>query len=156
MGWFAGESSSSRGLSWRDQTLRSISPPPLPLMFFLGSVLFWMYMGSHSDNKKAKSSNSNSSFILRFLVPLFVIFLLHVFMVSNRWFSPAPTGYYSTPFYQSMSDDNSISSPLRVALLLLLLLVMINYQGSVQSGWFRLLWSYIDHCCYSLYSTQIK
>nr|GLL48412.1 hypothetical protein A4A49_21492 [Ipomoea trifida] len=130
MGWFARESRGTLGVGG------SISPPPLGLMVFLGSVVFWMYIGSQSDKKQQVESSKNN-FILRLLVPLFAILLVHVLMVSNRWFSPAPTGHYSRPFYQSMttSADDS-SSPLRLALLLLLLLVLINYQGSVQSGWF--------------------
>uniref|UniRef100_K4BVM5 Uncharacterized protein n=1 Tax=Solanum lycopersicum TaxID=4081 RepID=K4BVM5_SOLLC len=61
MGWFIGE---RRGVSWRDQTLESISAPPLALIVLFGLVIFLMSMSTYSEYKATVEKSKANGFIL--------------------------------------------------------------------------------------------
>uniref|UniRef100_M1ALZ3 Uncharacterized protein n=1 Tax=Solanum tuberosum TaxID=4113 RepID=M1ALZ3_SOLTU len=102
MGWFIGE---RRGVSWRDQTLESLSAPPLALIVLFGLVIFLMSMSTYSEYKA--TVEKSKARVTRPVV------------------------------YHLASQEGG--SPWGIALLLVLLLVMVHYQDSFQSTWFRML-----------------
>ncbi|OIT34777.1 hypothetical protein A4A49_21492 [Nicotiana attenuata] len=132
MGWFIGE---RRGVSWRDQTLESISAPPLPLIVLFGLVIFLISMNTYSEYKATIERSKASLKLLSILLPFLVIFLVYILLNSNRWFYPVG---FSRPVIYHLSNQEG-SSPWGLALLLVLLLVMVHYQDSFQSTWFRIL-----------------
>lgn len=132
MGWFIGE---RRGVSWRDQTLESISAPPLPLIVLFGLVIFLISMNTYSEYKATIERSKASLKLLSILLPFLVILLVYILLNSNRWFYPV--GFSRPVIYHLASQEGG--SPWGLVLLLVLLLVMVHYQDSFQSTWFRIL-----------------
>ncbi|CAA2963797.1 Hypothetical predicted protein [Olea europaea subsp. europaea] len=128
MGWFM---RGRRGVSWRDQTLDSISAPPLPLLVFFGLLIMLMFLASYSHYKAEVEKSKMNLKLLFFLLPLLVILMLN-FMVDNRWWFYAGI---SPPAYETVRQEGS--APWGLLLLLVFLLVMVQYQSSIQSSWFR-------------------
>ncbi|XP_022865878.1 uncharacterized protein LOC111385688 [Olea europaea var. sylvestris] len=128
MGWFVRE---RRGIGWRDQTLDSISPPPLPLLVFFGLLIMLMFLASYSHYKAELEKSKMNLKLLFFLLPLLVILMLN-FMVDNRW--RFYTGI-SSPAYETVRDEGS--APWGLLLMLVFLLIMVQYQSSFQLSWFR-------------------
>ncbi|CAN4093988.1 unnamed protein product [Withania somnifera] len=132
MGWFIGE---RRGVSWRDHTLESLSAPPLALIVLFGLVIFLMSMSTYSEYKATVEKSKASMKLLSFLLPFLIILLVYIMIDSNRWFYPY--GVTRPVVYHLASQEGG--SPWGIALLLVLLLVMVHYQQSFQSSWFRIL-----------------
>ncbi|KAL3505397.1 hypothetical protein ACH5RR_035238 [Cinchona calisaya] len=120
-----------RGISWRDQTLASISAPPMPLMVVFGVVILLMYLASYSDYKAQVERRMTGLKLLLFLLPVLLILMVHLMMVSNRWFYVGGV----RPVSESINQEGS--SPCGLILVVLLLLVLVYYQSSFQSSWFR-------------------
>lgn len=130
MGWFVRE---RRGVSWKDQTLDSISAPPLPLVVFFGLFIMLMYFATYLEFK-AKVERSKMGF--RFgllLLPLVGILVVNLMMLHRRWWRY--TIGVQRPVYHAVADEGSW--PWGLLLVLVLLLVMVHYQSSFQSAWFR-------------------
>lgn len=75
-----------REISWMDQTLASISLPPMPLMVIFGLVVLLMYLGSYWDYKAQVERSVIGFKLFLFLLPVLVILIVHLMLVSNRWF----------------------------------------------------------------------
>lgn len=123
-----------RGISWRDQTLASSSPPPFPLMVFFGLVILLMYFATYS-HYRAQAERSMLGFkLLLFLLPLLLILFVHLVML-NRWIYIGSTriNYDSS----SSQDDGGSSSPWGLALFVMVVLVLVYYHSSAQHTWFR-------------------
>ncbi|KAG5613477.1 hypothetical protein H5410_024758 [Solanum commersonii] len=133
MGWFIGE---RRGVSWRDQTLESLSAPPLALIVLFGLVIFLMSMSTYSEYKATVEKSKASMKLMSFLLPFLIILLVYIMIDSNRWFYPY--GGVTRPVVYHLASQEG-GSPWGIALLLVLLLVMVHYQDSFQSTWFRIL-----------------
>lgn len=131
MGWFIGE---RRGVGWRDQTLESIAAPPLALIVLFGLVIFLMSMSIYSEYKETVEKSKASMKLLSILLPFLLILLVYILIDSNRWFYPY--GVTRPVAYHLASQEGG--SPWGIALLLVLLLVMVHYQKSFQSNWFRI------------------
>ncbi|KAL2522251.1 hypothetical protein Fot_26263 [Forsythia ovata] len=128
MGWLVRD---RRGIGWRDQTLDSISPPPLPLLVFFGLLIMLMFLASYSNYKAQVEKSKMDLKLLLFLFPFLVILMLN-FMVDNRWW------YYAgipTPAYETVRQEGT--TPWGLLLLVVFLLVMVQYQSSFKSSWFR-------------------
>ncbi|KAL2499359.1 hypothetical protein Adt_24909 [Abeliophyllum distichum] len=128
MGWLVRD---RRGISWRDQTLDSISPPPLHLLVFFGLLIMLMFLASYSDYKAQVEKSKMDLKLLLFLLPFLVILMLN-FMVDNRWWHYAGI---STPAYETVRQEGTV--PWGLLLLVVFLLVMVQYQSSFKSSWFR-------------------
>ncbi|KZV33144.1 hypothetical protein F511_18160 [Dorcoceras hygrometricum] len=82
MGWFTRD---RRGISWKDQTLDSISLPPLPLMVFFGLFIMLLYFASYSEFKeKVERSKMGLRFGL-ILLPLVAVLVANMIMLCRRW-----------------------------------------------------------------------
>lgn len=141
-----------RAVSWREQTLESVSsPPPMPLIVLFGVVMLLMCLASYSDYR-AQAQRAMISFkLLLFLLPVLLILFMHLTMVFKRWFyymglggarSSSRLGYNYGPLpWWSSSIHGDGSSPWGLALVVLMLLVLVYYHSSVQYIWFRHVWS---------------
>ena len=129
--WFVTE---GRGTSWRDQTLASVSLPPAPLMVIFGLVAALMCMASYWDYKAQMERTMTGFKLFLFLLPLLLILMVHLMMLSRRWFYIRGLRPVSD---QSTSQQGSSSPPWGLVLVVLLLLVLVYYHSSFQSSWFR-------------------
>ncbi|KAL6574426.1 hypothetical protein OROHE_001330 [Orobanche hederae] len=136
MGWFVRE---RRGISWKDQTLDSSSAPPLPLMVFFGLFITLMISAAYSDFRQRVEANKMKLRFGLLLLPLAGILVADVMLLGSlrrRWWRFA-TGVLRWPGYEAVADEGSSPWGLRLVLLLVLLIVMVYYQPSFQSVWFR-------------------
>ncbi|KAL6524815.1 hypothetical protein OROMI_030408 [Orobanche minor] len=129
MGWFVRE---RRGISWKDQTLDSSSGPPLPLMVFFGLFITLMISAAYSDFRQRVEANKMKLRFGLLLLPLAGILML-LGGLRRRWWRFFP-GVLRWP---AKADEGSSPWGLRLVLLLVLLIVMVYYQPSFQSVWFR-------------------
>ncbi|GFP95265.1 hypothetical protein PHJA_001670800 [Phtheirospermum japonicum] len=127
MGWLT---RGRRGVSWKDQTLDSISAPPLGLMVFLGLFIMLMIFETYSEFQE-KMERSKMKFRLGLLLlPLVGILVVTVMLLRRRWW------LYAAGFRRpAVADDGSL--PWGLMLVLVLLIVMVYYRSSFQSFWFR-------------------
>ncbi|KAF6159210.1 hypothetical protein GIB67_022889 [Kingdonia uniflora] len=132
--WF---SSDRRGPDWKqgwtDQTLSSISIPPLPLLTVFAIVLLFMFLSKYTDYSSEVRQSMINFQIFLFLLPTLLILILQ---------SMPPNGKFviRIPLPEHESIHKAGNSPWGVAILVVVLLVMIFYQSSFHSQWFRPLW----------------
>ncbi|GFP89434.1 hypothetical protein PHJA_001087000 [Phtheirospermum japonicum] len=131
MGWFVRE---RRGISWKEQTLDSISAPPLPLMVFFGLLITLLYFEICSEYQERVERRKSGFRFGLLLFPLAVVLALNMVALRHRMvrhsFGVPP------PAYVASAEGGSSAAGL--LLVLLMLLVMVHFQPTVQSGWFRL------------------
>uniref|UniRef100_A0A5B7CAZ9 Uncharacterized protein n=1 Tax=Davidia involucrata TaxID=16924 RepID=A0A5B7CAZ9_DAVIN len=133
MGWFLRE---RRGpawkQSWTDRTLESVSAPPMALVAFFSIVVLLWSLQTYSDYKSHMEETMINLRLLLFLLPVVLIIAAYsTIMIKRRFMIRAP------PEYDLLNRGGS--SPWGVALVVVLLLVMVSYQSSIHSQWFRLL-----------------
>ncbi|GJU75543.1 probable galactinol--sucrose galactosyltransferase 2 [Tanacetum coccineum] len=116
------------GLSWRDQTLNSMSAPPMQLVALLGLVILLLSMSSYTEFKVQIEREKMG---LKLLLYLFPLALFVVTYVTMRHRLPYMVQAASTP---SSSGKQDGTSPWGVAFLVILVLVLVKYHSSVQSG----------------------
>ncbi|EYU38808.1 hypothetical protein ABFS82_03G069900 [Erythranthe guttata] len=120
---------------WKDETLGSISAaPPLPLVVFFGIFMMLMFLAAYSEFKeKVERSRMEFRFALM-LLPVAAILVVNMMLLRRRLWSYIVGA--RRPVYGAAADEGS--SPWGLMLVLALLLVMVYYQKSFQSAWFRL------------------
>ncbi|KAK6131008.1 hypothetical protein DH2020_035248 [Rehmannia glutinosa] len=130
-GWFVRE---RRGISWKDQTLDSISAPPLPLIVFFGLLITLLYFASCSEyHERVERRKSGFRFGL-LLLPMVVVLAMNLMMLRMvRYNFGAPR-----PVYEAAAAEAEGGSAAGLLLVLLMLLIMVHFQSSFQSAWFRL------------------
>ncbi|CAA0816672.1 Unknown protein [Striga hermonthica] len=129
--WFVSE---KRGISWKDQTLNTISPPPLPLVAFSGLVIALLYLAySSGHHERVERRRSDLRFGL-ILLPMAVVLAVNVVALRRR----VARYVLGVPPVAAEAVAEDGGSVVGLLLVLLLVLVMVHYQSSVQSGWFRL------------------
>ncbi|GER44771.1 transmembrane gamma-carboxyglutamic acid protein [Striga asiatica] len=124
----------NRGISWKDQTLNSISPPPLPLVAFSGLVITLLYL-AYSSGRQERVERRRSD--LRFgliLLPMAVVLAVNVVALRRR----VARYVLGVPPVAAEAVAEDGGSVVGLLLVLVLVLVMVHYQSSVQSGWFRM------------------
>ncbi|KAK2971447.1 hypothetical protein RJ640_020853 [Escallonia rubra] len=84
MGWFMRE---RRGISWTDQTLASISAPPLPLLVFFVLVMLLLSIPIVLDLKAQMERAMVVMRIILYLSAVVLVLILHATM-RNRWWLP--------------------------------------------------------------------
>ncbi|KAF5182602.1 transmembrane protein [Thalictrum thalictroides] len=135
MAWFLRD---RRGAEWKQgwtvQTLSSISTPPPPLLVVFAIVLLFLSLSKYMDYKSEMQKTEINFELLLFLLPVLLILIVRC-MSSNgsvSFWLPRP------------NKQDSIAQvgnfPWGVAALVVVLLVMISYQSSFKSQWFRPLW----------------
>lgn len=130
MGWFFGE---RRGPGWKDQTLNSISPPPLPLLGIFIIVFLLLSLSSYLDYRVQMHRTVISLRLFLLLLPVILFLLARHISTYGRFVIRLPK-----PEHDSINRAGC--SPWGVAALVLLLLFLLSYQSSFQSRWFRPLW----------------
>ncbi|KAI3464834.1 hypothetical protein Pfo_021497 [Paulownia fortunei] len=130
MGWFERE---RRSVSWKEQTLDSISAPPLPLVVFFGLFIMLMYFATYLEFKERVERSKMGFRFGLLLLPLVGILVVNMMMLRRRLWRYAFG--VPRPVYETVADEGS--SPWGLLLVLGLLLVMVYYRSSFQSAWFR-------------------
>ncbi|XP_072959173.1 uncharacterized protein [Typha angustifolia] len=114
---------------WKGQALSSLSLPPPPLLAVFAIVIFFLSVSTYMDYKTQVQRTENGLRFLLILLPVVIIFIA-LFVFSG-----------GMPILRLPWRDRSPgSSPWGVALLVVVLLVMLSYQSSIHSKWFRPLW----------------
>ncbi|KAI3518055.1 hypothetical protein L2E82_36199 [Cichorium intybus] len=128
MGWFFRDRRS--GLSWTDQTIGSISAPPMQLLALFALVILLMSMSSYTEFKVHIEREKMGLKLLFYLLPLALLLIADV-MMRYRW--PYMVRAASLPI-ESVKQDGC--PPWGVAFVVILVLVLVKYHSTVQSGWF--------------------
>ncbi|KAK9062733.1 hypothetical protein SSX86_019923 [Deinandra increscens subsp. villosa] len=128
MGWFIRDGRS--GLSWADQTLGSMSAPPMRLLAFLGLVILLMSMSTYAEFKVHIEREKMALKLFFYLLPLALFLVAYVTM---RYRLPYVVRAASLPMGSGKQDG---CSPWGVAFLVVLVLVLVKYHSAVQLGWF--------------------
>lgn len=120
---------------WSNQTLGSMSAPPLPLMAIFAIVIFLLSISQYSAYKEQMQSTMVGLKLVLLLVPVILIFVLSSSLVAggglNFW-SPRRDGRR-----ERWDLGRGLSGfPWGVAVLVLVLLVLVSYQSSFHSKWF--------------------
>lgn len=133
MSWFFGDSRRSGHQGWRENTISSFSLPPPPLIAVFAIVMLFLSLSWYTDYK---AKIEETEFSLRFLflfVPVVLIFVARNMFVNGRFVVRLPRP-------EQEAIHRAGSSPWGVAALVVLLLVLVSYQSSFHSKWFRPLW----------------
>jgi hypothetical protein len=137
MGWFFRE---RRGPAWKqgwtEQTLNSISPPPMPLLTIAGIMVLLLLLSSYTSYKSQMHQTIISFKFFLFLLPLLLIFVMHMITKYGRIVILAPiTKIDAVHQAQSLPP-----MPWGLGLLLLLLVLMLSYQSYFHSKWWPSIW----------------
>lgn len=118
---------------WTGQTLASISPPPLHLLIIFGIVIFLLWFSQSADYKAQLKSTAINFQLFLFLLPILLILFMASYSTSWR---------FNFPLWRQEHDpkQRAGASPLGVAILVVVLLVLLSYQSSFHSKWFGPLW----------------
>ncbi|ERN13522.1 hypothetical protein AMTRI_Chr09g40610 [Amborella trichopoda] len=126
-----------KGLEWKrgwtSQFLASLSPPPLPLLSILAVSLLFLFLSGYISYKSQVTSTINHLHVLLMLSPLLLI-------LAVRWSSSNERLLNRLQVPPQDAVHRVGSMPWGVAFFLILLLVMVSYQSSFHSKWFRPLW----------------
>ncbi|XP_073119025.1 uncharacterized protein [Henckelia pumila] len=120
---------------WTDQTLASISAPPLPLVAVFTIVIFLLSLSQYSTYKEHVQNSVISFKLLLFLVPVFLIFFMRSSLISGGGFD---LSNFSQPGRQVKREfaRGMAGFPWGMAVLVVVLLVLVSYQSTFQSKWF--------------------
>ncbi|KAL3617630.1 hypothetical protein CASFOL_037951 [Castilleja foliolosa] len=135
MGWFVRERRS--GISWKDQTLESISAPPLPLIVFFGLLITLLYFEIHSEYQERVERRKSGFRFGLLLLPLAVVLVVNMVVLRHRMVGYT-FGVPTPPVYEATVVAESGSSAAGLVVVLVMVLFMVYFQSTVQSGWFRL------------------
>ncbi|KAJ0971006.1 hypothetical protein J5N97_018965 [Dioscorea zingiberensis] len=121
---------------WRGQALASMSLPPAPLLAIFTIVVLFLSLSWYTNYKEqVRRTELSLRFFLMLFVLLFVIVLARFMFVDGRFiFRP------SVPVPVQETGHRAGGSPWRVAALVVVLLLLVSYQSSFHSQWFRPLW----------------
>ncbi|KAK9165191.1 hypothetical protein Scep_000382 [Stephania cephalantha] len=111
---------------WTGQALSSITLPPPPLLAVFAIVVLFLSLSKYLDYRADMHNTLINFQLVLLLLPVILIFVMRS-MPEDRRFS------IRLPRPQHDSVHRVGRSPLGVAVLLVVLLVMISYQSSVHS-----------------------
>ncbi|XP_075478041.1 uncharacterized protein LOC142519039 [Primulina tabacum] len=123
---------------WTDQTLASISTPPLPLVAVFTIVIFLLSLSQYSTYKEHFQISVTSFKLLLFLVPVFLIFFMRSRLLSGGGFDLSNFSHHGRQVKRAFARGVA-GFPWSIAvlvLLMLLLVVLVSYQSTFQSKWF--------------------
>ena len=123
---------------WRNQTLiSSISTLPFHLVaiFVIVILLLCFSSSSHADYK-AYQLERNVGFMM-FLFPLIVMLILGFLLMYGGFYSQLVSNSKNKlALHSTTICQTAISFPWGVAVLVVVVLVLLSYQSSVQAKWF--------------------
>ncbi|KAL0348461.1 UNVERIFIED_CONTAM: hypothetical protein Sangu_1073900 [Sesamum angustifolium] len=118
---------------WTDQTLSSISAPPLPLMAIFAIVIFLLSLSNYNAYKEQMHYTMINFKILLFLVPVLLIIFMHSSLLNTGgWLNFRSSSPPRLRMRQELARGIS-GFPWAVAVLVAVLLVLVSYQSSFQS-----------------------
>ena len=136
MGWLIRE---RRGPAWKqgwaEQAMAAITPPPRPLLAILGILVILLSVSSFSSHRSQVKTTRINFKLFFLLLPLVFVFVGNSIVRYGRLVIITPRTKLE-PVY--VTDDTA--SPLGVAVLLVVLLVLISYQPYFHSKWFPAIW----------------
>lgn len=106
-----------------------MSAPPMHLLALLGLVILLMSMSSYTEFKVHIEREKMGLKLLFYLLPLALFVTTYVLMRHRLPYVVRAASMEST-------GKQDGSSPWGVAFLVILVLVLVKYHSSVQSGWF--------------------
>lgn len=134
MGWFFRE---RRGPAWKqgwtDQTLASISPPPLPLLAIFLIIFILLSASSYANYKNHMQQTMINFKLLLLFLPLLLILLAAFISKCESFMFPKTKAEYG-------SVDRNWNMPWGLAVLVVVLLVMVSYRSTFQSMWSPIVW----------------
>ncbi|KAL5557884.1 hypothetical protein UlMin_034095 [Ulmus minor] len=135
MGWLIRE---RRGSAWKagwtEQTLASISAPPLPLMAIFGIVMTLLFISSYINYKMQMQKTMIGFKMFLLFLPLLLVFVALMMTKYGRFVAVTPV----TKNYPANQDEGG--SPWGVAVMVGLLLVLVSYQSHFHSKWWPPVW----------------
>lgn len=139
MGWFLRD---RRGPAWKhgwtEQTLASISPPPLPLVAIAGIMVLLLLLNSYATYRSQIRQTVITFKLFLFLLPVLLIFLMHSITKYGRIVIAAPVTKNDT-----VHQAESLGLlPWGLALLVLVLVLMLSYQPYFHSMWWPQIWGF--------------
>ncbi|XP_042058094.1 uncharacterized protein LOC121802481 [Salvia splendens] len=132
MGWFLRV---KKGMSWKEQAIASFGAPPPQLMAFTAVLLMLVYLATHSDYKERMEKRKTGFRFSLLLLPLLLIVVLNLVMLRHRLLR-YNFGAHHHHYHHAAADDDAGSAS-GLVLVLLLLFVLVHYQSSFHSSWFR-------------------
>nr|XP_019709225.1 uncharacterized protein LOC105054414 [Elaeis guineensis] len=134
MGWFFGE---RRGPQWKqgwmERVLCSSSLPPPSLVLIFAIVMLFLSISWQIDYRTQVRRAEVGFRLLLFILPVALIVVASFVLLDRRFL-------FRLPRPEQESAHRAGSSPWGVAVLVVLLLLMISYQSTFHSQWFRPLW----------------
>ncbi|KAI3410721.1 uncharacterized protein J3R85_018485 [Psidium guajava] len=130
MGWLIKE---KRGPAWKhgwaQQTIASISPPPMPVVALFSIVLLLLWLSFRINYTRQMERTVVSLKLLLLLLPLFLV-------VLTRWVA-ANHGRLVIPLPDADHDTMHRASrtPWGIAFLVGLVLLLLSYQSNLRSQW---------------------
>ncbi|KAJ7957868.1 Transmembrane protein [Quillaja saponaria] len=121
---------------WTENTLSSMSAPPLPVVAIVGIVILLLWISSYTSYKSQVQTTMINFNLFLLLLPLLLLFLADFINKYERLAYPATN---PTKKVVGQAEEDG-SSPWGVAALVVLLLVLIWYQSSFKSLWSPAIW----------------
>lgn len=130
MGWLIKE---KRGPAWKrgwtEQTIASISPPPMPVIILFGIVFLLLWLSFHINYTRQMESTIISLKLVLLLLPLLLIILARCLAANRgRVVIPLPDADPDTMYRASRT-------PWGIALLVGVVLVLLSFQSNFRSQW---------------------
>ncbi|KAJ1292614.1 hypothetical protein BS78_01G003400 [Paspalum vaginatum] len=146
----SGHRSSWKRRSWAARALSSCSLPPLGLLAFFAIVVFFLAVSGYVDYKAIERRAEIGARVFAAPLALAAAFLLFAALSWRRRYwttrSWRRRAHYLTPTPTTQAAASSSSPPpWGVAVAVAILLLMVSFQPSVHSMWFRPLWDSSDY-----------
>jgi hypothetical protein len=122
--------------SWTARALSSCSLPPPGLLAFFAIVVFFLAVSGYVDYKAVERRAEISARVFAAPLILMAVFLLFSALSWRRRYWAARVRRRAV----APAASSTSAAPWGVALAVALLLVMVSFQSSVHSMWFRPLW----------------
>jgi hypothetical protein len=122
--------------SWTARALSSCSLPPPGLLAFFAIVVFFLAVSGYVDYKAVERRAEIGARVFAAPLILMAVFLLFSALSWRRRYWAARVRRRAV----APAASSTSAAPWGVALAVALLLVMVSFQSSVHSMWFRPLW----------------
>lgn len=132
MGWLVRE---RKSISWKDQTLDSISAPPLPLIVFFLLLIFLLYFETSSVRQETVEKKRKDFRFGLLLVPLLVFLTVNMMLLRHKM--RRYTFGVPRPAAEAVAKEEG-NSAAGLLVVLVLVLLMVHYQSSWHTAWFRI------------------
>ncbi|KAL6638637.1 hypothetical protein ACP70R_023748 [Stipagrostis hirtigluma subsp. patula] len=129
--------------SWAARALSSCSLPPAGLLAFFAIVVFFLSVSAYVDYKAIERRAEIGARVFAAPLAVAAAFLLFAALSWRRryWTTRAVRRRaLAQAAAAAAPSSSSTAAPWGVALMVALLLVMVSFQQSVHSMWFRPLW----------------